>query len=446
MSVDAARLAAVHDLLARVPSWAQGLDDVLAVGLTGSWAAARASADSDVDLVVLTSRRADRADRAAGTGWLVGLCGPGTDVVRVRDWGPHLTEVRVALPDGLEVEVGLADPAWAAVDPVDPGTERVVADGWVTLDDPSGTLAPLMHALHGRPPADVVITHDLVTRLLATQHPDLADSALVHADGGWDNEMYRLGDELAVRLPRRRVAAVLAANEHRWLPELARLLRLRVPAPVRVGSPTDEYPFPWGVVPWIPGIPAWREPVPGRTAWAAELADALADLQVPAPAGAPVNPFRSGALTDRDDVVRQRLAVPVRGAPTVDRLAAVWEDALAAPARPGAASWVHGDAHPANLLVDGGRLVGIADFGDLIAGDPATDVATAWLTFDATGRAAFRARLVERGAVDAPTWRRARGWAVSMGLAMVRHTSDPAIGRIGHHAVTELLGELDALA
>lgn len=441
MTPDPARVAAVRSLLAGVQGWAAGRPDVIAVGLCGSWAAARARDDSDVDLVVLTDRR---ADLAAGTGWLADLAGGPATVDRVRTWGPHLTEVRAILADGLEVEVGLADPEWAGADPVDPGTERVVADGWVTLHDPGGALEPLTRAAHRRPPADVVVTEELVRRLLVEQHPDLAHRTLVHADGGWDNEMYRLGDDLAVRLPRRQVAAPLAANEHRWLPELARLLPLRVPAPVRLGRPGAGYPYPWSVVPWLPGTPAWRQPVPDRTAWARDLADALADLRAPAPPGAPVNPFRSGVLADRDGVVRQRLAVPVAGVPDVARLAALWDDAVAAPAWPGPPSWVHGDPHPANLLIDEGVLTALADFGDLTAGDPATDVATAWLTFDAEGRAAFRARLAERGAVDEATWRRARGWALSMALAMVRRTGDPAIGGIGRHTLGQLAAAPDA--
>lgn len=443
MTLDPVRAAVVGSLLERVPGWAAGRPDVIAVGLCGSWAAARARDDSDVDLVVLTARR---ADLAAEVGWLADLCGGAVTVVRVRDWGPHVTEVRGVLPGGLEVEVDLADPAWAAADPVDPGTERVVADGWATLYDPGDTLGPLTRVAHQRPAADVVVTADLVRRLLAEQHPDLAGHALVHADGGWDNEMYRLGDDLAVRLPRRLVAAELTANEHRWLPRLAPLLHLRLPAPVRVGRPTDDYPFPWGVVPWLPGVPAWREPVADRTAWAGDLADALADLHVAAPADAPVNPFRSGPLADRDGAVRQRLLVPVPGLPHPGRLDSVWRDALAAPPHAGPPTWVHGDPHPANLLVTDGRLVALVDFGDLTAGDPATDLATAWLTFDAAGRAAFRARLAERGAVDGATWRRARGWALAMGLTMVRRASDPAIGGIGRHTLDQLLAESTATA
>src|SRR5690606_1092785 len=112
-----------------------------------------------------------------------------------------------------EVELGLADPAWAATDPVDPGTARVVGDGFLVLHDPAGALAALADVVGRRPPADVAVDADLVRRVLATQHPDLADLPLRHAGGGWDNEMWRLGEDLAVRLPRREMARRLATNE-----------------------------------------------------------------------------------------------------------------------------------------------------------------------------------------------------------------------------------------
>lgn len=428
--------AQVGELLAEVPRWAAREADVAAVGLAGSWAAARARDDSDVDLVVLT---AQREARAVDHGWLTGLVGDGARVARVADWGPHLTEVRLVLPTGLEVEVGLADPAWASVGPVDAGTARVVGDGWITLHDPSGVLGELEATVSRRPPADVDVSEALVRGLLAAQHPDLAGRSLRHADGGWDNEMWRLGDDLAVRAPRRQVAATLLAHEERWLPVLARLVDVPVPAPVRAGRPGEGYPYPWAVVPWLPGEPAWRRPVAERTPWAARLADVLADLHVPAPADAPPNPVRAVPLVERDGVVRQRLLPP--GVPEAARLLAMWADALAAEPWTGPPLWVHGDPHPANLLVDGGRLAGLVDFGDVTSGDPACDLATAWLTFDAEGRAAFRDRLVERDALDEHTWRRARGWAVVMGLAMVRRPGDPAIGSIGRHAVGQLLAE-----
>lgn len=302
-------------------------------------------------------------------------------------------------------------------------------------DDPAGS-PPGRTADDERPPADVDVTADLVRALLTAQHPDLADLPLHHADGGWDNEMWRLGDDLAVRLPRRRMGAMAAEHEHRWVPELAPRLGLAVPVPVRIGTPNARYPYRWSVVRWVAGTPAWRQDAAGRTSWAPALADALADLHVPAPPEAPTSPFRGGPLAARDAVVRERLAAP--GVPEPERLLALWADAVGAPVRSGPPVWVHGDPHPANLVVRDGLLVGLVDFSDLTAGDAATDLATAWLTFDSAGRAAFLARLQERGAVDAATWRRARGWAVAL-ASMMGSQPPGVIHGIGRHALAELL-------
>jgi aminoglycoside phosphotransferase (APT) family kinase protein len=300
-----------------------------------------------------------------------------------------------------------------------------------------------------KPPAEVELTAGLVHALLAEQHPDLAGREVRLVAQGWDNATFRLGDGLAVRLPRRAVAAHLVEHEQQWLPLLARLCPVPVPAPVRVGVPSATFPWAWSVVPWFAGRPAADEPVADRTAWAPALASALAALHVPAPAGAPVNPVRGGALAGRRAAFTERLAAGHLDHLVPDarsRATALWHDALAAPAWPGPAVWAHGDPHPANLVTRGGALVALLDFGDVTAGDPACDLATAWLTFDADGRAAFRDRTdaladAGGGVPDRGRWRRAAGWALVMASAMVTHgDDDPTIAAIGAHAVRELLG------
>ena len=293
-----------------------------------------------------------------------------------------------------------------------------------------------------RPAADVGITEDLVRRLLRRQHPDLADLPLHGRTEGWDNVLVRVGDTRAVRLPRRRLSAGHPLHEQRWLPALARRLPVPVPAPVRTGRPSDGYPFPWTVVPWFPGTSAALLDPARRTPWAQDLADVVGRLHTPAPRDAPANPWRGGPLLERDPAVRDRLSR--RAVPRASEVAEAWTRALAQPGWTEAPRWLHGDLHPANLVTQRDALVAVVDFGDLTAGDPATDLATAWLTFDAEGRRRFRARLTERTRVDPATWARARGWAIVLATALVAHADDePALGTVGVHALTQILDDPD---
>ncbi len=225
------------------------------------------------------------------------------------------------------------------------------------------------------------IDEPLVRALLAEQHPDLAALPLEHLDAGWDNEVYRLDGRLLVRLPRREEAAPLVEKELAWLPRIAGLaLPLPVPVPQRAGRPGPGYPRPWSIVPWFEGVPADQEkPDPSQTI---VLAEFLRALHQPAPADAPSNPFRGVPLVERAATVQERLARVLPASNTEsDTVVRLWERAVAAPVST-AAVWLHGDLHPLNLLVRGGALSAVIDWGDLTGGDPATDLACAWMLFD----------------------------------------------------------------
>ncbi|GAA1827093.1 aminoglycoside phosphotransferase family protein [Agromyces salentinus] len=298
------------------------------------------------------------------------------------------------------------------------------------------------------PEADLHVDAELVARLVLSQHPDL-DGEVRRVDSGWDNVMFRLGDDLAVRMPRRSIAVRLLRNEQRWLPELAARLPIPVPVPLRIGRPAPElgYESPWSIVPWLPGVSALAyassagSTADDSDATAEGLAAFVAAMAVPAPAEAPPNPYRGVPLTVRDRDVRPRLASGrLRDAAVLER---VWERSLAASEWAGPPVWVHGDLHPGNLLVHAdGRLAAVIDFGDLTSGDPATDLATAWLTFGPRGRGAFIARLAARVDVDDATWERARGWAVVLG-AMLVDTLDAAspLGRLGADVLARVVAE-----
>jgi aminoglycoside phosphotransferase (APT) family kinase protein len=289
------------------------------------------------------------------------------------------------------------------------------------------------------PAADIAVDPDLVARLLQAQHPDLAGPLNLVASG-WDNAVYRLGDDLCVRLPRRQVAVELLRNEQRWLPMLAARVGVPIPAPVRLGLPTDGYPWPWTIAPWFEGTPAVDRSPAERGAIAVELAEFMARLHVPAPDDAPRSPVRGVPLESRSPAVRERLAGGEL--PRSDELAALWAELVATPAWAGPPAWVHGDPHPANILLghDPARLAAVLDFGDLNGGDPATDLAAAWMVFDADARAVFRERLDRVGGVDPDTWARARGWALNIGSAIAVHSGDsPRMAAIGTHALEQVL-------
>lgn len=283
------------------------------------------------------------------------------------------------------------------------------------------------------PAADIDVDVPLVRRLLIEQHPDLAALPLEVVAEGWDNVVLRLGKDLAVRVPRRSEAAALVLHEQRVLPELSASLPVPIPAPVRVGTPGPLHPYGWSVVPWFDGSTALEAGVRDERL-ALGVAAFLRALHRP-DNSPPVNPFRGVPLAERDgEVIQERLASGLLVEP--DALAAIWADALSAPVHTGPAVRLHGDLHPANLIVRDGRLAAVVDFGDTTTGDPATDLAVAWLAFGPTGREALFADL----GPDPATTRRARGWALVMGSALVT-MSEPGspMVHLGENALAELI-------
>ncbi|MDA3626434.1 aminoglycoside phosphotransferase family protein [Saccharopolyspora sp. WRP15-2] len=262
------------------------------------------------------------------------------------------------------------------------------------------------------------ITADLIAELLREQHPDLADLPVTFGARGWDNQLWRLGDDLAVRLPWATEGAdELLRKEHALLPAVAPRLPLPIPVPQRLGRPSERFPRSWIVTTWVPGEPADRAPATRGAEAADTLAAFLSALHQPAPDDAPTGRHRRGApLADISEGFGPLLAETTdRGlVPCPDAVREVWDDALAAPAWTGPALWLHGDLHPANLLTRDGNFCGVVDFGDMCAGDPACDLAACWLLLP--DGAVDRFHQSYSPAADAATRRRARGWALVKAL------------------------------
>jgi aminoglycoside phosphotransferase (APT) family kinase protein len=261
---------------------------------------------------------------------------------------------------------------------------------------------------------------ELVERLIAAQFPQWTDLPVAPVrTPGTDNAMYRLGDDLVVRLPRRPGGAAQLERDSRWLPVLAPQLPLPVPAPVAAGRPAHGYPFAWTVGRWLPGETV--EAFTDRRA-ALDLAAFVRALRAVDPAGAPAG-YRGGALADRDAPVRAAIA-QLQGELDTAAATVAWERAVAAPAWDGPPTWSHGDLHAGNVLVAGGRVSAVIDFGCAGVGDPACDVMPAWTLLGAAHRDTFRDAV---GADDA-MWERARGWVLCMGLVALPYyrERDPA--------------------
>lgn len=268
---------------------------------------------------------------------------------------------------------------------------------------------------HGTPRAEVDLDEALVRALLSTQHPDLAGLALERVDAGWDNIMFRLGDALCLRFPRRQVAAALLDNEQRWLPVIDSTLPIPIPTPLRIGRPGHGYPWNWSVVPWLPGSTADIEAP--HSAEAMRFGAFLRALHRPAPPDAPQNEVRGVPLRDRQQSVEERMQrVAAHFDLTETHIVPLWNTALHAPIDVND-RWLHGDLHPRNVLVAEGRITGVIDWGDITSGDIATDLASIWMLF--ADRSDRETALNAYGNVSAATLQRAKGWAVLFGIVLL---------------------------
>lgn len=267
-------------------------------------------------------------------------------------------------------------------------------------------------------PDDTLISPDLVRKLIADQCPHWAGLPVVPSpESGWDNRTFRLGADLVVRMPSAARYAPQVAKEATWLSRLAPGLPLPIPEVLAVGQPGHGYPFDWSVRRWIDGASASLFGGTAPESVACDLAGFLTALHRDRPAGGPVpgqhNFYRGGDVRIYDQEVRKSLA---QLGPTVDAatILRIWTTACASHFA-GPPVWLHGDMAPGNLLVSGGRLTAVIDFGGCAMGDPACDLTVAWTLFEPARRVVFAAHMNR----PPGQWQRARGWAVWKALLEV---------------------------
>jgi aminoglycoside phosphotransferase (APT) family kinase protein len=290
---------------------------------------------------------------------------------------------------------------------------------------------------------EVDIDISLVNKLLAAQFPQWADLPIQPVQSsGTENAIYRLGEDMAVRLPRYPGPTGAIDKEHQWLPKLAPHLPLSIPVPLAKGLPDEGYPFHWSVFRWIEGENTTIDRIENPCEAAINLAQFITALQrldtTDAPLAANHN-LRGIPLATRDINTREAIAA-LHGMIDTDAATTVWEAALQATEWNREPVWFHGDLLPGNLLFKRGRLSAVIDFGGMGVGDPTCDLMIAWGLFSGESREVFRAELE----VDDATWVRGRGHALSQALIFIPYylnTNPVGVGN-ARHAIAEIIADI----
>jgi aminoglycoside phosphotransferase (APT) family kinase protein len=285
----------------------------------------------------------------------------------------------------------------------------------------------------------------LAQKLVATQFPQWESLFIIRlTSAGTDHALFRLGDAMLVRLPKRLSAANQIEKEHFWLPKLAphvTTASISIPTPLAKGESDASFPWAWGIYAWIEGESLATAHITCTQQLANDLANFVVMMRNAPHDGTPIQPdnmMRGQPLALRDATTCQSIQA-LSDEIEVPVALKVWQHSLSAPPWRDTPRWVHGDLLPGNLLVRDGRLCAVIDFGGARVGDPAVDAMPAWTNFNADARTIFR-HAIE---VDDATWNRARGWALSwavVALAYYRESASP-LSAVARRTLNEVLGE-----
>lgn len=288
---------------------------------------------------------------------------------------------------------------------------------------------------------EVETNEDLVRRMLVAQFPQWADLAITPVpSAGTDNALYRLGEDMTVRLPRITWAVGQVEKEQQWLPKLAPHLPLAIPVPLGMGTPVEGYPWNWSVYRWFDGTTITMDLLADPHKAVVTLAQFIAALQqIDTTDGPPAGPhnFGRGIPLEHRDLSTRDAINSLHGIVDTDAVTDVWEASLQVPAWDRPPVWVHGDLQAGNLLAIDGQLSAVIDFGGLGVGDPAVDLIVAWNLLSSDTRAIFRDALP----VDEATWLRGRGWALSIALIALPYylNTNPHLVSMSRRSIEEIL-------
>lgn len=287
---------------------------------------------------------------------------------------------------------------------------------------------------------EVDIDDDLVRELVRVQFPEWADLPVRRlVSGGSTNAIFRVGTTLSARLPLTAGGVGGLHREARWLPALASASPVQVPEVVAIGQPGGDYPFDWAIHRWIDGEVLVEGRVADVDSIARDLAAFVIALRKVDVTGAP-QAHRSGTLVDQDAQTRSAVEELARTDESfdLDEVVAVWESVVAVPGPGAPARWIHSDLMPSNLLSRDGQLAAVIDFSTAGLGDWAVDLIPAWNLLPAAARPTFR----DAVGVDDHTWKRGRGWALSMALIQLPYYrgTNPVICGNARYVIKQVLG------
>ena len=271
---------------------------------------------------------------------------------------------------------------------------------------------------------ELAIDISLVERLIASQLPHYKSERLSElATTGSTNRLFRLGQDMLVRLPRQPGQGQAIKKEEIWTSRFRSQLPVLIPEIRFIGEPEHAYSESWSVVTWIDGEhpqTAKEAGIDEQRQLATDLARvirAIREQKVPRNIDESLRWYRGGALKDFDTAVRKALK---KCEEIVDldldlALAAeVWDQAMTMPRAQVAQTdcWYHADLVAENLLVSEGSLHAVLDWGVMGVGDPAVDLHGAWELLGTEARALFRRKL----GVEQEDWACARAWALGIAV------------------------------
>lgn len=276
----------------------------------------------------------------------------------------------------------------------------------------------------------------LVSNLLKQQCPNFAKLPIAKVKHyGTDNIIFRIGETYAIRFPKIDYADAQIEKEQIWLPKFKDHLPLTIPVPIKIGKPSEDFPYHWYVYQWIKGVDAYNEPLSDFNQLAKDLSQFIKALWKVNTSNAPLS--RRGVSLKTQDTFVHEAIYNLKDKIDINTIARIWQSCLEVSDWNKSPVWLHADLLPSNLLLQNNKLHAVIDFGLMGIGDPACDLIPAWCLFDTNSRIIFKEYL----GVDEDTWVRGKGWALSIALIIIPYylNTNPVLVSVARRIINEII-------